>query len=76
MAGNPKVYAQLVQLLAPYTHVHRRRGDVHAAGVPPEATATEAFVASVVAAPTAEAAAPKKTALRIRKSEPGAKKLG
>jgi len=75
VAGNPKVYAQLVPLLAPYTHVIGEEA-VHAAGAAQEATATEAFVASVVEAPTAETAAPKKTALRIRKSEPGAKKIG
>ena len=76
VAGNPKVYAQLVQLLAPYTHVV---GDevMHAGAMSlAEMTPTDAFVASVVDAPQAEPAAPKKTSLRIRKPEPGAKKAG
>jgi myo-inositol-1(or 4)-monophosphatase len=75
VAGNPKVYAQLVQLLGPYTHV---LGEEAAAAptAPAEVTPTAAFVASVVGAAPAEADAPKKTPLRIRKSEPGAKKVG
>ena len=76
VAGNPKVYAQLVQLLAPYTHVV---GDevMHAGAMSPaEMTPTDAFVASAVGAAPAEPGAPKKTPLRIRKSEPGAKKVG
>ena len=46
VAGNPKVYAQLVQILAPYTRV-LKGGEGHAthAAAPPTATATDAFIA-------------------------------
>ena len=52
VAGNPKVYGQLVQLLAPHTHV---------IGTVPAAEE------EVAAAPEAAAAEPK-TAVRVRKS--------
>ena len=73
LAGNPKVYAQLVQLLAPYTHVTGEEA-VHAGALPPQPTPTEAFVASAMASPAAEPGAPKKTALRIRKPGAGTQK--
>ena len=65
VAGNPKVYGQLVQILAPYTRVIKDEpaavADGAAAATQPDAT--EAFVAAQ-AAPT-EPAKPK--AIRIRK---------
>ncbi len=48
VAGNPKVYAQLVRILAPYTHV-LKGVEAHApqAGTPP--SATDVFIASATA---------------------------
>ena len=61
VAGNPKVYGQLVQILAPYTRVIKGPAGADApAGE--EADATEAFV-QAAAAPAAPA---RKVALRIR----------
>ncbi|MEQ1682544.1 MAG: inositol monophosphatase family protein [Burkholderiaceae bacterium] len=69
MAGNPKVYAQLVPLLSPYSHVITDSPAEAAASSPsasapaPETSdATDAFVAT-------EAAAPRKAAVRIRKQD-------
>jgi myo-inositol-1(or 4)-monophosphatase len=61
VAGNPKIYGHLVQMLAPFSRVIKDgRGPAEAA-VPPDATA--AFVAA------AEATAPaKKAPLRLRKA--------
>lgn len=72
VAGNPKVYAQLVQLLAPYTRVIARdeepaRPSRGAAVAPAEADATEAFVATASAAAEPPAAPAKKPPVRIRK---------
>ena len=80
VAGNPKVYGQMVQILAPYTRVIKEgapgEGPLSAAAAAltgrPEVAgdATQTFlaaagdVAGVVPAP---AAAPKKAAVRIRK---------
>jgi len=72
VAGNPKVYGQLVQILAPYTRVIKER---EADPTPPTAAvvavpgseATEAFVQAGVAPAPAPA---RKAAVRIRK--PGA----
>lgn len=64
VAGNPKVYGQLVQILQPYTRVLK-----HADPVPAQsaaADATQAFVESAAAAPVP--AAPRKT-VRIRKGD-------
>ena len=65
VAGNPKVYGQLVQILAPYTRVIKDEpaavADGAAAATHPDAT--EAFVAAQAA--PAEPAKPK--AIRIRK---------
>ena len=76
VAGNPKVYAQLVQLLAPYTRVIAEEAPAaHAAHVdaPAAPSATDAFLAAAAPAeaPLAEPApAPaKKTAVRIRKAD-------
>ena len=71
VAGNPKVYAQLVQMLAPYTRVIKE--DEHApAARPSEATpdATAAFVSSAATpAPAAAAPAIKRAPVRIRRGE-------
>jgi len=68
VAGNPKVYGQLVNILAPYTRIIKegKDGAAHApqetAGLSPE----DALIATQ-AAPTAEA--PKRQAVRIRKAD-------
>ena len=67
VAGNPKIYGQLVQILAPYTRVIKDEPvDEKAAqpAVTPDATpdATQAFVQAAGAEPA------KKTPLRIRKT--------
>lgn len=70
VAGNPKIYAQMVNILAPFTRVIK---DAPAAGgAPAEAapTAEDVFIASATAAPAAPAEAPKKkVAVRIRKAD-------
>ena len=81
VAGAPKVYGQLVQMLAPYTRVIAEPVAIEAAAaqVPADADATSAFVAAAAAAPDAvvDAAAPaapaapsppvKRAPVRIRK---------
>jgi myo-inositol-1(or 4)-monophosphatase len=73
VAGNPKVYGQLVQILAPYTRVIKDepKDDVDAGTAPAAADATQAFVqASTTDAATDEPAAPARRApLRIRKAD-------
>jgi myo-inositol-1(or 4)-monophosphatase len=64
VAGNPKVYGQLVQMLAPYTRVIETPAEPVAAAEPPAPDATAAFV-------EAAAPAPKKAATRIRRSDLG-----
>ena len=66
VAGNPKIYGQLVQILSPYTRVIKDKDDAAAQGQAesPAADATEAFV-QAVAAPAEPA---KKAPLRIRKN--------
>ena len=73
VAGNPKVYGQLVQILAPYTRVIKESDKSAAIGVttPETATqpdATQAFVEGGKPA-TAAAPAPKRLS-RIRKDAP------
>ncbi|WP_430417889.1 inositol monophosphatase family protein [Methylibium petroleiphilum] len=72
VAGNPKIYAQLVSILAPYTRIIK---DDEAGATAPAAAAaaaapdaTAAFVASVEA-DTPPAAAAKKPPVRIRKAD-------
>jgi myo-inositol-1(or 4)-monophosphatase len=73
VAGNPKVYGQLVQILAPYTRVIKEE-PVHAgaaAGAPhAQVDATQALVDAVAAADALPAppAAAKKAPVRIRKT--------
>jgi len=71
VAGNPKVYGQLVQILTPYTRVIEAPHAAPAAAVAdaPQADATQAFVAAAAmdaqAEPPAQA---RKAAVRIRKT--------
>jgi len=62
VAGNPKVYAQLVQILAPYTHVIK--ADAHEHAETPALTPEEALAATVPAEPVR-----KKGPVRIRKAD-------
>lgn len=65
LAGSPKIYGQLVPILAPYTRVIKAEDETAPA-------ATEATAAEAVAATIPAAAAPKKrAAVRIKKSEDG-----
>jgi len=67
VAGNPKVYAQLVQILAPYTRVIKADEPVHA-GAP--ALTPEAALAATAAGNAAPAEATKKKGpVRIRKAD-------
>ena len=70
VAGNPKIYGQLVNILAPYTKVIKDVEAPAAAKPAPESEpdATAAFVESLVTA-TEPAAPNKKPAVRIRKAE-------
>jgi len=73
VAGNPKVYGQLVQILAPYT----RWSDAPpaaptSAALAPEPDATQAFVAAAALDAQAEPAAPvRQRPVRIRKAAAG-----
>jgi myo-inositol-1(or 4)-monophosphatase len=70
LAGSPKIYAQLVSLLAPHTHVIKETAAEAvpaAAAASPDATAT--FVAA--AAEPVLVPAPRKPAVRIRKADLG-----
>ena len=78
LAGNPKVYAQMVGVLSKYTRVINDDkpadgGDLHSAGAAArlDPSSPEAALAKAVAAPTPEeeAAARKKRAVRIRKED-------
>jgi myo-inositol-1(or 4)-monophosphatase len=77
VAGNPKVYGQLVQILTPYTRVIEAPHATPAAATAatadaPQADATQAFVAAAAmdaqAEPADPAAATRKAAVRIRKT--------
>ncbi|WP_425260566.1 inositol monophosphatase family protein [Rubrivivax sp. RP6-9] len=77
VAGNPKVYGQLVSILAPYTRVIKEEADAPAAATAAPDTAadaTQAFVdgAPAIVQPQALAGAPakKRAAVRIRKTGP------
>ena len=78
VAGNPKVYGQLVNILAPYTRVLKDGAEAPAADVEPaaataaaNAAATDATQAFVEAAVAATPAPEKKKTVRIRKADPG-----
>jgi myo-inositol-1(or 4)-monophosphatase len=69
VAGNPKVYGQLVTMLAPYSRVIKEAaadGEAAAAAATPDATAAFVQAAAPTAAPPA--AAPERPAVRIRKT--------
>ena len=73
VAGNPKIYGQLVQTLAPYTKVIKAEAAAHATTALP-ATADETGLTPEAALSAAlgvtEVAAPKKpSAMRIRKAD-------
>lgn len=80
VAGNPKIYGQLVALLAPYTGIVKAASEPAAVDAPvapawtPEAAlaATAAVGDAVLPIPAAEPAK-KKTAVRIRKADVQAK---
>ncbi len=72
VAGNPKVYGQLVQILAPYTRVISDSAAATTSAAPsaaqtPEADATQAFIESASTTPEAPAAPVRKVSVRIRK---------
>ena len=67
VAGNPKVYGQLVNILAPYTRVIKE--DAEAEVEPAAAAANDATQAFVEAAASAPAPEKKKT-VRIRRTDP------
>ena len=77
VAGNPKVYAQLVSLLAPYSRVAEERAAAAsldaAAALPPETpeAALERTVATAMPVATNDAAPPPRAAVRIRKADLG-----
>ena len=66
MAGNPKVYGQLVQILAPYTRVIKDgpKDEAEGAQPPPDAAPADATQAFVQTAAEPE----RKPPLRIRKA--------
>jgi myo-inositol-1(or 4)-monophosphatase len=64
VAGSPKVYGQLVQMLSPYTRVIKDEPKEGAVATPSPADATEAFVS---AATSPEPAPAQRSAVRIRK---------
>ncbi|MGD9832614.1 MAG: inositol monophosphatase family protein [Piscinibacter sp.] len=67
VAGNPKVYAQLVQILAPYTRAIKPDEPAAVAAAPAGLTPEQALAAT--AAPAAAAPAKKKGPVRIRKAD-------
>jgi myo-inositol-1(or 4)-monophosphatase len=69
VAGNPKVYAQLVSILAPYTRAIKADEHVAVPAHAPEAQTPEAALAATQAAVQAAPAARKKVAVRIRKAD-------
>jgi myo-inositol-1(or 4)-monophosphatase len=76
VAGNPRIYGQLVQTLAPYTRVIRQDAPATEGGTAAPADATQTFVAAAAAAAAAgeaqtppAAQAPARKAVRIRKAD-------
>ncbi len=69
VAGSPKIYGQLVQLLAPYTRVIGAADTEPPAATPAAVDATAAFVVgAALAAATAPATPARKPTMRIRKA--------
>jgi myo-inositol-1(or 4)-monophosphatase len=79
VAGNPKIYGQLVQTLAPYTKVIKAEAAAHAsaspsvpagdAGLTPEAALSASLGVTEAAVELAPAAPRKPRAVRIRKAD-------
>lgn len=69
VAGNPKVYAQLVQILAPYTRVIKPDEPVAAPTAGSALTPEQALAATASAAPAPAEPAKKKGPVRIRKAD-------
>ncbi len=73
VAGSPKIYGQLVPMLAPFTHVIKGNDQTEAveAGTAPAggALTPEAALAATAAAPEEPEAPRKKAAVRIRKAD-------
>jgi myo-inositol-1(or 4)-monophosphatase len=79
VAGNPKIYAQLVQVLAPFTHIikdeaatgQRGAASAHPAddGATPETALAAAVGVTEPGAAVAPSAAPARKAVRIRKAD-------
>jgi myo-inositol-1(or 4)-monophosphatase len=73
VAGNPRIYAQLVQVLAPYTRVIKQEASHHAAHEGEqghEPTPEDALAATLHAGAAAPAPAPaKKGPVRIRRAD-------
>ncbi len=71
VAGNPKVYAQLVQILQPYTRVIGSGAAPKTAADPASPDATQAFVdaAADETAAAAGAAPPRRETVRVRKAD-------
>jgi myo-inositol-1(or 4)-monophosphatase len=67
VAGNPKVYGQLVQMLAPYSRLNKGEGEAAAPAAAPDAT--EAFL-------EAQAAAPESARKPVRVRRGGSPKTG
>jgi myo-inositol-1(or 4)-monophosphatase len=70
VAGSPKIYGQLVTMLAPFTHVIKA-GDAAKGAEAAAAPADDALTpeAALAAAATAPEAPKKKAAVRIRKAD-------
>jgi myo-inositol-1(or 4)-monophosphatase len=74
VAGNPRIYGQLVQTLAPYTRVIRQDAAAAEGGAAAPADATQAFLDAAAPAEAgdapapAAAPAPARKAVRIRKA--------
>ena len=73
VAGTPKVYGQLVQMLAPYSRVIGASGAAASAAAA-EVPAEEVAEAAQVPAAAATAEPPKRAPLRVRKAGAGARK--
>ncbi len=71
MAGNPKVYAQLVPLLAQFSHIIQDAQVETTAAAPATVSAADATDSFVATAAPAAPPAPRKAAVRIRKQDIG-----
>ncbi|MDZ5456606.1 inositol monophosphatase family protein [Azohydromonas lata] len=77
VAGSPRIYGQLVQILSPYSRVIKAdEAEGAAAEAGAQATPEQALADSLKAEAPAEAPAPKKGPVRIRKGEAAASSTG